>query len=158
MEGLETESARLTSSKQLEAQFPSATIESDMASLREEWTALLAESSSRGAKLNDVIAEHSFYQKTDDLLSWIAKAEASLSSPATGEDLPTAKLLLKQHEHLIADIVTHATTLAELIVAADAIVTSENFHAEEVRYHSRVGIATQTPNSRATVTFLCVGN
>lgn len=132
IDALETESARLISSNILEVQFPPQAIESDMSGLRDAWTALLAESTSRGTKLNDVIAEYSFYQKTDDLQAWILSTETALSSTEVGADLSTAKLLLKQHEQLTSDIAAHAAGLSEISDAADVIVAAGNFRASEV--------------------------
>jgi len=132
VEAIERESQRLVSAGQLASRFPPQKLQSGIQSLREDWAALLAESSKRGTKLNDVIAEHSFYQKAEDIMAWTSAADLTLASEELGDDLPNAKQLLKQHDALCADLAAHVATVAELEDAAKAIALAGNFRANEV--------------------------
>lgn len=118
------------------------------------WHALVDECADLKGKLEDVIAQVAFNRNADELLAWISMVETTLqTATALGTDLPAARLLLKQHENLCADVQAHRRVVEELAATATALIDANNFRASDIArkqegitaevFATRVGVPAQ---------------
>lgn len=96
------------------------------------WEVLLAATELKSIHMSQAWQLEKFNHGVDNMNDWLAEVEATLSSPDFGSDLPSATLLIKEHELLEKDIRTHKDIVDIIVTAAQQFSECGHFDLKSI--------------------------
>ncbi|KAL3315949.1 Spectrin alpha chain, non-erythrocytic 1 [Cichlidogyrus casuarinus] len=122
------QSERFTS----EGHYDAPTIASRYQHLKERYDALMEPMRKRRSKLADSYKLHQFFRDIEDEEDWINEKEPVAGSNNLGRDLIGVQNLLKKHQAISAEVVSHEPRIEEVTVEGQVMVNQGHFAAEEI--------------------------
>jgi spectrin alpha len=86
----------------------------------------------KAAKLKDASELQQFNRAVEDFEMWLSEVESQLLSEDYGKDLTAVQNLLKKHQLLESDVVSHKEHLEQLLKQADDFVANEHFDSSNI--------------------------
>jgi len=109
-----------------------ATIEAKASDLESEWSELLAATTDKSLKVAQAVAENEFNQEADDILAFCQETAATLERTDLGATFAEAKIFLKRHKNLEADMLAQKSLVDANSAHAAELIQGENFRAAEI--------------------------
>ncbi len=106
-------------------------VSEQIATLSEQWSALLTANSGKTQKLREANQQQQFNEAVKDMDFWLGEVEAQLSSGEVGRDLAGVHSLLKKHQLVEADVTAHEVSLSSLALPWRLLVGISLFPSQE---------------------------
>ena len=97
------------------------------------WQTLCEQAKDKGQKLKEANNQQQYNYNVDDVEFWLSEVELLLSSKDLGKDLTSVQNLIKKHQLIQADIVSHKERIDAVNAQADAFVAAKHFDSENIK-------------------------
>jgi spectrin alpha len=97
------------------------------------WQELCEQSQDKGQKLKEANNQQQYNYNVDDVEFWLSEVELLLSSKDLGKDLLSVQNLIKKHQLIQADLVSHKDRIDAVNAQADDFVAAKHFDSENIR-------------------------
>ncbi|KAK7068041.1 Spectrin beta chain, non-erythrocytic 5, partial [Halocaridina rubra] len=115
-----------------EGHYAEQEIQARLDGLESLWKQLQDSSQLKKDRLNEAYQALLFNRTLDDLESWMDDVENQLQSEDHGRDLTSVQILMKKHQQLDADIVSHQSDVDQAREVAQSFASANHFMTEEI--------------------------
>ena len=88
--------------------------------------------SEKSMKLKEANRQRTFIAAVKDLDFWLGEVESLLNTDDVGKDLASVLNLMKKHQLVDADIVSHEDRMKDMNDQATSLIQSEQFDADDI--------------------------
>lgn len=103
-----------------------------LSSISEQWSVLTHKTSEKSMKLKEANRQRTFIAAVKDLDFWLGEVESLLNTDDAGKDLASVQNLMKKHQLVEADIVSHEDRIKDMNEQADSLISSEQFDTNDI--------------------------
>jgi len=108
-------------------------VDNRLARITEQWEFLVQKSSEKSLKLREASKQQTFNAGVKDIEFWLGLVENQLQNEEYGRDLASVQNLLKKHQLIEADVLTHEEQIKELNSTADQFINNNLFDTEAIK-------------------------
>merc|ERR1719273_2453136 len=101
-------------------------------SISEQWEVLSQKTTEKSMRLKEANRQRTFIAAVKDLDFWLGEVESLLNTEDVGKDLASVLNLMKKHQLVEADILSHEDRIKDMNEQADSLIKSEQFDAGDI--------------------------
>ena len=101
-------------------------------SISEQWEVLSQKTTEKSMRLKEANRQRTFIAAVKDLDFWLGEVESLLNTEDVGKDLASVLNLMKKHQLVEADILSHEDRIKDMNEQADSLVNSGQFDADDI--------------------------
>merc|ERR1719232_641463 len=102
-------------------------VQQRLKSISEQWEILSMKTTEKSMKLKEANRQRTFIAAVKDLDFWLGEVESLLNTDDVGKDLASVLNLMKKHQLVEQDIVSHEDRIKDMEDQADSLIKSEQF-------------------------------
>ena len=104
-----------------------------LARITEQWEFLVQKSTEKNLKLKEASKQQTFNAGVKDIEFWLGLVENQLQNEEYGRDLASVQNLLKKHQLIEADVLSHEEQVKELNATAEQFIANNLFDTAAIR-------------------------
>merc|ERR1712226_1256019 len=108
-------------------------VQNRLESIAEQWELLTQKTSEKSMKLKEANRQRTFIAAVKDLGFWLGEVESILTTDEVGKDLASVQNLMKKHQLVEADILSHEDRMSGMNEQAKSLVDSGQFDSNDIR-------------------------
>jgi len=108
-------------------------VDNRLARITEQWEFLVQKSTEKNLKLKEASKQQTFNAGVKDIEFWLGLVENQLQNEEYGRDLASVQNLLKKHQLIEADVLSHEEQIKELNATAEQFIANNLFDTEAIR-------------------------
>merc|ERR1719412_1358771 len=101
-------------------------------SISEQWEVLSQKTTEKSMRLKEANRQRTFIAAVKDLDFWLGEVESLLNTEDVGKDLASVLNLMKKHQLVEADILSHEDRIKDMNEQADSLVKSGQFDTVDI--------------------------
>ena len=107
-------------------------VQNRLKSISEQWEILATKTSEKSMKLKEANRQRTFIAAVKDLDFWLGEVESLLNTEDGGKDLASVQNLMKKHQLVEADIMSHEDRIKDMNEQAESLIKSKQFDESEI--------------------------
>ena len=107
-------------------------VQNRLRSISEQWEILTRKTSEKTIKIKEANRQRSFIAAVKDLDFWLGEVESLLTTDEAGKDLASVQNLMKKHQLVEADIMSHEDRIKDMNEQADSLINSKQFEESDI--------------------------
>ena len=107
-------------------------VQQRLKSISEQWEILSMKTTEKSMKLKEANRQRTFIAAVKDLDFWLGEVESLLNTDDVGKDLASVLNLMKKHQLVEQDIVSHEDRIKDMNDQANSLIQSEQFDGDDI--------------------------
>ena len=108
-------------------------VQNRLESIAQQWEFLTQKTSEKSMKLKEANRQRTFIAAVKDLDFWLGEVESLLTTDEVGKDLASVQNLMKKHQLVEADIISHEDRIKDMNEQAESLEDSGQFDSNDIR-------------------------
>jgi spectrin alpha len=113
-------------------------VQQRLQSISEQWSTLSMKTTEKSMKLKEANRQRTFIAAVKDLDFWLGEVESLLNTDDVGKDLASVLNLMKKHQLVEADILSHEDRITDMNDQADSLINSGQFDGDDIEAKRQV--------------------